>query len=101
MRDLLDICESKHGGNVQSQAAFRRAKPKLSRSREAVLACIRDSGREGMTCKEIAARLGKGMNAVSGRCTEILADGLIVDSCRRRDGGRVLVAREVMFGVEK
>lgn len=91
---IFDICAGRHGGNEQSQAAFRSASRTSAESRAAVLAFIRSCGAHGATNKEIAAHFGKGINAVSGRRSELLADGSIVETDRRRDGCGVVVAPE-------
>lgn len=96
-----DFCERKHGGNAESEAAFKRMAPTIPAQRAMVLDMVRNAGPEGLTCKELAARLGVGMNVISGRFTEnrvardivrkIGADGWPV----RRDGCAVYVAKGV------
>lgn len=81
--ELFDITSRKHGGNECSTSAHVKIAPMLRGSRQGVFDLIRDSGQRGMTCDEIAAFLGKGENAVSGRITELLRDGRI-----KRDGTR-------------
>lgn len=46
----------------------------------------------GITAKEVAAKLGKEFNAVSGRKKELQALGLIRGTGERRDGSEVLKA---------
>lgn len=89
-----DICASRHGGNEQSQAAYERIEDGLPAARQACLDLIRSRGRLGATAKEVAERLGKPLNAISGRLSELKAAGLVVDSQMRLDGCAVLVAAE-------
>jgi|SRR5579871_799469 predicted transcriptional regulator len=95
---MEDITARKHGGNAQSDAAFERLKPVLSRRRREVLDAITRRGLEGAVAKEIATELGLELHKVSGRCSELKALGLIADSGRRRDGAAVLVALGVLLG---
>lgn len=88
---IWDPSARKHGGSPESQAAFARAAPTLSQARALVLEIVRRAGAGGATSKEIAARMGKGLNAISGRCTELVEGGLIRKNGLRRDGAAVLV----------
>lgn len=92
--NIFDICERKHGGNKQSRAAFDRLAPKLAESQQAVLSVIRNAGLRGATNKEIAQLLGWAMHRVSGRRTELLAAGAVIEIDQRRDGGGVVIASE-------
>jgi predicted transcriptional regulator len=85
MNMYVDICARKHGGNAMSREANRKAAPSKAESRQRVLEVL---ARDGMTCKEIAAKLGVPMHKVSGRLSELEADGLI-KTFGRRDGGGV------------
>ena len=89
--DPRDITARKHGGNPQSADAFDSVKDHLPAARARVLEKIRAAGVHGLTVKEIARALGKGLNAVSPRLTELLDAKAVKDSGRRRDGCRVLV----------
>lgn len=93
-----DICEGKHAGAPASVDAFQRSERTHATDREKVLGFIRSKKLAGTILKEIAAFMGKEKNQVSPRVTELLERGLVVDSKRRRDGCRVLVAREALFG---
>jgi len=88
-----DITKNKHGGNAQSNAAFDKLYSKLTLRQEQVLASVRIKGSDGRTCKEIAERHGCGMNAVSGRLTELKRMGKIKQS-GRRDGCAVWVIND-------
>lgn len=74
---MIDICANKHGGDLFSVMAFDRIKANLTKARREVLAAIERSGDKGLTCAECAQVLGRGMNAISGRFTELKRDGLI------------------------
>jgi predicted transcriptional regulator len=56
-------------------------------ARLAVMRLIRNAGDSGLTCKEAAAALGKGMNAVSGRFSELKTLGMIRMVGRREGCG--------------
>lgn len=92
-----DICAGRHGGADTSVEAHERSQAEHAHDWAAVLAYIRQCGTEGATSKQVALHLGKPLNCVSGRCSELIAAQLIVDSGRRRDGCRVMVARECMY----
>ena len=74
--ELWDICASKHGGNPESQAANRRISAVKTKQRQAVLDAITAS-RTGLTCRELALQWCVGMNTISGRFSELKADGQI------------------------
>jgi hypothetical protein len=93
-----DITKNKHGGNAQSNAAFEKIEHKLNLKQKQVLATIRIAIiwkpiTDGATCKEIAQRHHCGMNAISGRITELKAMGKI-KQIGRRDGCAVYVLNE-------
>jgi hypothetical protein len=85
-----DPTKNKHGGNAQSNAAFASIYAHLTLRQEQVLATVKARGADGTTCREIAERHGRGMNAISGRLTELKAMGKIVQ-CGTRDGCAVWV----------
>ena len=70
---LFDICQNRHGGNAESAAAFARVARSHSAKCEAVYSAICEAGPDGLTCKELAARWGVGMNEISGRWTDLKA----------------------------
>jgi hypothetical protein len=79
-----DVTRRKHGGNAQSIAANPTREAKLS-DQSAIIAYLRTHG-DG-TVKDFASALGKGVNRVSGRVTElsmsdIVWTGQIRDRCR-------------------
>jgi DNA-binding MarR family transcriptional regulator len=72
---MNDITKNKHGGNANSKAAFGAIKDELKpRQREVYLYiyCF-----NGVTCKDIAEAMNTGMNAISGRLTELKKMGKI------------------------
>jgi predicted transcriptional regulator len=80
---MKDITQNKHGGNANSKAAFGGIKDELKpRQREVYLYIICANG---ITCKDIAEAMNTGMNAISGRLTELKAMGKIKVT-GRRDG---------------
>lgn len=70
-----DICAGRHGGNEESAQANERGAAGRAQQRARVLAEIERAGRAGLTCKELAARWGVDMNAISGRFTELKSSG--------------------------
>lgn len=82
-----DVCASRHRGNAESEAAFQRLAPKLSAAQNEVFCVIELEGPRGLTCKEAAEKLAVGMNAISGRFTELKKAGRIKPTGERRDGG--------------
>lgn len=89
-----DPCAGKHHGNEQSREAWQRVRPSVADSREAVYDAILRAGVHGATCKEVSDMLGKGMNACSGRFTELVQRGRIERNHQRRDGCAVYVVME-------
>jgi hypothetical protein len=85
-----DPTKNKHGGNAQSNAAFSGIYAHLTLRQEQVLATVKAYGTNGTTCREIAERHGRGMNAISGRLTELKAMGKITQ-CGTRDGCAVWI----------
>lgn len=87
----FDVCARKHGGNEESRRANLRASK--AESRQEVYEALLTHG--DMTCKEIAAKLGKPMHKISGRLSELKALGSVEPTLLVRDGGRVLHARRM------
>lgn len=86
-----DITKNKHGGNAQSNAAFEKIEETLTTRQKTVYSIIYHRYQHaGATCKEIAKIFGVGMNAISGRITELKRMGKIKQS-GRRDGCAVWV----------
>ena len=80
--ELFDICWNRHRGNSQSIAANPTLFNKR-RDRAKVYEIIQTS--TGITSKEIAKQMGRRLNCISGRSSELKHDGLVtIDG--RRDG---------------
>jgi len=91
---MKDITKNKHGGNAQSNAAFEKIEETLTERQEDILFLIADwGGEDGATCRNIADLMGCGMNAISGRITELKRMGKI-KQIGRRDGCAVWVINE-------
>jgi hypothetical protein len=86
--DPSDPCRGKHGGNPESEAANVRAHGGKEEMRRRIL-CLFLTGCD-WTSKEIAARLGKPLHAISGRLSELRAAEDLVPTGERRDGAAVL-----------
>jgi len=82
---LFDICERKHGGNAESIEANARADKR--QGQRDVIATLTNAR---LTSKEIAIKLGKPLNCISGRCSELKMAGVIVPTGVRRDGSAEL-----------
>lgn len=82
-----DISQSKHGGNAESAAAFEAVKDSLNKCSRAVLAALRELGEAN--AKEVAEKLGKPLNAISGRFSELKRDGVIETTGLIRNRSRV------------
>lgn len=81
MRDVRDPCRRKHGGDVESNAAFE-SRDRV-RQREQVLHLIA-ARPEGATVDELAALLDVDSNAISGRFTELKTSGEIAWAGEKR-----------------
>ena len=69
-----DICKNRHLGNEQSETANHKCDKDSDRQKVLEYFEKHDNG----TSKEIARYLGKPLNCISGRLTELKADNLIV-----------------------
>jgi len=84
-----DVCQNKHQGNEQSTQAFQtKVKPTLRQRQIEVLQAINNAGNQGLTCKELAKAWQIGMNAISGRFSELKSLGEIEPAGSSRDGSR-------------
>lgn len=95
-----DITANKHGGNSESVLAQSRRKHGANAQRERVFRAIRERGTDGLTVHELAETWGVTPNAISGRFSELKADGRIekVGTRANSNGNRsgVCVAVECM-----
>lgn len=84
-----DVCRNKHQGNEQSTQAFEtKVKPNLKQRQIEVLQAINNAGNQGLTCKELAKNWQIGMNAISGRFSELKRLGEIEPAGSSRDGSK-------------
>jgi DNA-binding transcriptional regulator YhcF (GntR family) len=90
---LWDVCANRHKGNAESKAANAKVSESKTRMQRLVLFNVEKAGDHGLTCKELAGTLNVGMNAISGRWTELKAAGLI-EQIGRRDGCGVYVIKK-------
>lgn len=77
-----DICINRHQGNAQSFIANKRVQKE--RDRALVLAFIIKSGRA--YSKQIARAMGKQLNQISGRISELKASEIIEETGERKEG---------------
>ena len=59
-------------------------------AKEKLVYSVIESSPHGLTGKEVAQRLNRPFNSISGRLTGLTEKGYIRDTGRRRDGGRVM-----------
>lgn len=87
--NTADICQNKHGGNAESQAAFESVEHSITKMQSYVFLEVSKSLSKGITSKEVAEALGKPLNAISGRLTELAREGWIDRTGERREGAAV------------
>jgi hypothetical protein len=79
---MRDICARKSRGNLTSAAAFAFTPEEIRREQaRRIYKLLR---RETLTCEEVAHRLQMRYTTASARISELLADGFVEDSGRRR-----------------
>ena len=86
--EISDVCWNRHRGNPQSIEANPAMRNKR-RDRAWVYEIIRCS--KGVTSKEIANQMGRQLNCISGRISELKRDGMVKVN-GSRDGCGVIVA---------
>ena len=97
MRTQTDISKNRHGGNPESENAFKKISPRLPERRKIVLSLIRNAGSKGLTTLEASELLKTTPNAISGRFSELKRDGLIekIGTRKTPSGCSAAVYREV------
>tara|TARA_B100000686_G_scaffold354426_1_gene464605 strand:- start:3031 stop:3387 length:357 start_codon:yes stop_codon:yes gene_type:complete len=78
--DDSDICANRHNGNAESINADPAESIK-TRSRREVFRLINQH--DGITSKEIAKQMGRRLNCISGRISELKKQGLVEVRGRR------------------
>lgn len=96
-----DPTRHKHGGTDTSRAAWKKARRGRARCQIEVLDVLHGAYPDGLTGKEIAARIGKPFHAVSGRITELLEECLVRKSAEIRNGGHVIYLEKGESSSEK
>lgn len=91
-----DICANRHGGAIQSELAFERVAPHLTKQRSEVLQWLFIKGDKGGTVKECERELGMGYTSASARLSELVRDGYATDSDDARE--HCTVRRAVVIG---
>lgn len=86
-----DVTARKHGGHRNSVRANEKAEPYKATIRERIRVFVVACGHQGTTLKEIAAKFGKQLNQISGRCTELKTAGQIFASGRDLEGFTIYV----------
>lgn len=88
-----DICLNRHQGNVQSLIANKRVQKE--RDRALVLAYIIKTG--SAYSKQIARAMGKQLNQISGRISELKASEIIEETGERAEGCAVYRLKEMQL----
>lgn len=88
---VSDICQNKHRGNPQSEAANLRIANKKLPLRLLIYEHLREHG--PMTSAEIVSRLGLKLQTVSARMAELLAEGWLEETGTVREGYAVRRAK--------
>lgn len=83
-----DVCRNRHRGNPQSVAANRLVDPMKTSMRTTIYNLL--AAGAGMTLKELGQKLGKQLNQISGRISELKADNKIYETGEVRNGCAVL-----------
>lgn len=98
-----DISRNRHKGAKGSVQAFENNHHLFANDEEIVFAIILEATRSkviyGTTSKEIAARMGKALHAISGRLSALKAKGRIKGLGHYREGAEVLVATDGRAGL--
>ena len=81
-KPAVDITANRHGGNPESQAAFESRD--RDGDRQLVIEFLRRRGDQGCTADEFAAHVGRQLNTLSGRFSELKRDGVIVPNGQKR-----------------
>lgn len=86
-----DVCERRHRGNPQSVEAHKKVVHTKQETYKKIMDLVRAREEFGATSKEVAYAMGKQLNCISGRFSELRAMGWLKDSGIRRNGAAVLV----------
>lgn len=80
-----DITARYHRGNPESTAANTSLSgEEKARLRGIIGRAVRRTGERGATCDEIEVVTGLTHQTASARCTELLRDGVLIDTGQRR-----------------
>ena len=77
-----DITRNRHGGNAESTLANRDGNKKKDEAR--VFEIIKDAGDHGITLDEVAERMDRTPNSISGRISQLKKDGKVAPNGERR-----------------
>ena len=86
-----DVCFNKHQGNEQSITANKSVNK--DNDRALVLKFITEH--QTAYSKQIARYLGKQLNCISGRLTELKADNLIIETGDRKEGCAIYKIKDI------
>lgn len=89
-----DVTARKHSGHRNSVRANQKVEPHKASIRERIRVFVVACGHQGTTLKEIAAKFGKQLNQISGRCTELKIAAQIFASGRDAEGFTIYVGRK-------
>lgn len=89
--DEIDICESRHRQSPESQDAFEKVKHTKQLMYDRIMFLAQQRKDYGITVHEVAGAVGKQVNCVSGRLSELRMMGKLRKSGLRRNGAAVLI----------
>jgi hypothetical protein len=92
--DQIDVCENRHGGSAESEAAFEKVVRDKQQMYERIIKLVTARGDYGITVHEVAGAFGKTPNCVSGRLTELRMQGRLKKNGERRHGAAVLILND-------
>src|SRR5690554_1345755 len=79
-----DITAGRHRNAPTSVLAQQARASSAAEQRAQVLQAIREAGPAGLTVDELSARWNRPPNQLSGRCSELKAEGHLQEAGRRR-----------------
>jgi len=85
-----DICQNKHQGNPQSEVANRKVRK--AKDRQYIIDYLKKN--KFGTSKGIANVMGKQLNTVSGRFSELKADNIICETGDKLNGCAIYKLKE-------
>jgi hypothetical protein len=89
--DQIDVCENRHRNSPESIDAFEKVKHSKQAVYGRIMFLAQQRGERGVTSHEVAGALGRPLNCISGRLSELRMMGKLRKSGERRNGAAVLI----------